>query len=440
MRHRLTSAPGGSEITAAAAGGGDAGWRLLGPGAPRTGTFRFALSRPDSAPAGAVRLESDAAWLTPPATLSLRGASEVTLRYDAAKLAAGVHTGTVSGWSADTLRGPVFRLVATVVIPAPAAAGPTTLRRAAPLEQDGVLRSFFLADTARPFLVRVETAGLGDKALAFLHEPHGAPFRDESALPAGSAALGAEYRVDGRDVVAGAYEVDAVPLPGRSTSVSVTVRQSPLALRAAREGDRVIARVENVGRAPVAATLGFRLRGAERNDTIATRGSAPRRIPFIVPGWAKDLVIDVAMPAEQWDRITDFGVSVYDSAGRQLAKNPMKYALGRTTVGLPERHGDLPLTLALYPGFADPADSAPWTVQASVRAYADSAVPLAPVRGDATMRLQAGARSELGFGLDRAPWPLPARFVPLGQLVARVGEDRWTREVALPGTGGGALP
>jgi subtilisin family serine protease len=435
----LTSAPAGGEIAVTAASGGDAGWRVLGPGAPRSGTLRFTLSRADSAAPGPVRLASDAAWLTAPANASLERGSAVTLRYDAAKLGPGVHTGTVSAWGADTLRGPAFRLVATLVIPAPATPGPGTLRRAAPLERDGVLRSFFLADTARPFVARVETGGLADKALAFLHEPHGAPYREESARPAGSGSLGAEYRVDGRDVVGGAYEVDAVPLPGRSAVVTVTVRQSPLTLRAARQGARVVARLENVARTPVSASVGVRLRGAERNDTIATRGSAPRRVPFIVPVWAKDLVIDVAMPPEQWDRITDFGVSVYDSAGRQLAKNPMKYAVGRTTVELPERHGDLPLTLALYPGFADPADTAAWSVQATVRAYADSAVSLAPERGDTTVRLPAGARGEVGFDL-RAPWPLPERFVPLGQVIARVGDDRWTREVPLPAAGGGALP
>jgi hypothetical protein len=436
----LTSAPGGGEITVAAPGGGDAGWRMLAPGVARSGTLRFALSRGDSAPAAPFRLESDAAWLTPPASVSLQGGAEVRLRYDAGRLAPGVHTGTVSAWTADTLRGPAFRLVTTLVIPAPATPGSSILRRATPLPPDGVLRSFFLADTARPFVARVETGGLADKALAFLHEPHGPPFREENAQQAGSGSLGAEYRVDGRDVVAGAYEVDAVPLPGRGASVTVTVRQSPLALGAGRVGARVMARLENVARAPVAATVGFRLRGAERNDTIATRGSAPRRLPFVVPVWAKDLVIDVAMAPAQWDRITDFGVSVYDSAGRQLAKNPMKYALGRTTVKLPDRHGDLPLTLALYPGFADPADSAPWTVRTTVRAYADTAVPLAPVQGDTTVRLEAGGRGELGFGLEQTPWPLPQRFVPLGQLIARVGEDRWTREVALPGAGGGALP
>jgi subtilisin family serine protease len=436
----LTAAPGAGEITVAAPDGGDAGWRMLGPGAARRGTLRFILTRPDSAPAGPFRLESDAAWLTPPASVSLRDSGEVALRYDGARLAPGGHTGTVSAWSADTLRGPAFRLVATLVIPAPATPGLTSLHKAVPLGPDGVLRSFFLADTARPFAARVGTGGLADRALAFLHEPHGVPYREESARPAGSASLAAEYRVDGRDVVAGAYEVDAIALPGRSAAVDVTVRQSPVTLRAAREDARVVARLENVSRAPVAAAVTFRLRGAERNDTIATRGSAPRRIPFVVPAWATGLVVDVAMAPEQWDRITDFGVSVYDSAGRQLAKNPMKYALGRTTVELPERHGDLRLTLALYPGFADPADDAPWTVRATMRAYADSAVALAPSRSDSTVRLPPGAGAEVGFGFDRAPWPLPERFVPLGQLVARVGDDRWTREVALPGAGGGALP
>jgi hypothetical protein len=82
-------------------------------------------------------------------------------------------------------------LVATVVLPAPATAGPTTLRQATPLEQGAVLRSFFLADTARPFVASVATAGIAGRALAFLHEPHGAPYREAAALPAGSASQAA---------------------------------------------------------------------------------------------------------------------------------------------------------------------------------------------------------------------------------------------------------
>jgi subtilisin family serine protease len=436
----LTSAPGSGEITVAESGGGDAGWRVLGPGVARSGTLRFVVSPSDSAPAGPYRLESDAAWLTPPARLSPQGAGEVTLRYDATRLAPGVHTGTVLAWSADTLRGPAFRLVTTLVLPTSAIAGPSTLRQATALEHGAVLRSFFLADTARPFVASVATGGLAGRALAFLHEPHGAPYREEAVLPAGSGAQAAEFDVDGRDAVAGAYEVDAVPLPGRSASVDVTVRQSPLTLHATRRGGQVMARLASVARAPITATVAFRLWGAERSDTLAARGSAPQRIPFVVPSWAKELVVELAMAPEQWDRITDFGVSIYDSAGRQLAKNPMRYALGRTPVPLPEHHGDIPLILALYPGFADPADSAPWTVRASIRAYADSGFALRPTDGDTTVHVAPGARADVGFELGSPPWPLPERYAPLGRLVARVGEDRWRREVALPGGDGGVLP
>ena len=115
----LASAPGGGEVTVAAAGGGDAGWRVLGPGvaSERHAAFRREPLR-QRAGTGPLRLESDAAWLTPPARVSLKGGGEVTLRYDATRLAPGVHTGTVLAWSADTLRGPAFRLVATLVLPA----------------------------------------------------------------------------------------------------------------------------------------------------------------------------------------------------------------------------------------------------------------------------------------------------------------------------------
>jgi hypothetical protein len=196
-----------------------------------------------------------------------------------------------------------------------------------------------------------------------------------------------------------------------------------------------------LGIRPVTAGVELRLRGAERIDTVSARGSDVRRIPFLLPAWAGGLVVDVEMAAEQWDRITDFGVSVYDSAGRQLAKEPLKYALGRITVELPDKHGDMPLTLAFYPGFADPGDDAPWSVRASVRAYADSAVALAPAaRGDSALQIAPGRTAEVGFRLNDSPWPLPERFHPLGLLLARAGGIAWTRELPLPAAGGGALP
>ena len=59
------------------------------------------------------------------------------------------------------------------------------------------------------------------------------------------------------------------------------------------------------------------------------------------------------MERAQWGKFTDFGVTLFDSVGRQIEKSPLNYAVGRLQAELPEGHGDMPVELALFPGFAD---------------------------------------------------------------------------------------
>ena len=141
----------------------------------------------------------------------------------------------------------------------------------------------------------------------------------------------------------------------------------------------------------------------------------------------------------QWGRFTDFGVSLFDSLGRQLGKQPMNYAFGRLQVELPEGHGDMPVTLGLFPGFADTAGVQRWSARTSVRVYADTSVVLARSdSGAGTIAPRATATAS--FALPDSPWPLPARFVPLGLLVARADGRSWTREVELAAPGTALVP
>ena len=141
------------------------------------------------------------------------------------------------------------------------------------------------------------------------------------------------------------------------------------------------------------------------------------------------------MDREQWGRFTDFGVTLFDSLGRQLGKQPLNYAFGRLQVELPEGHGDVPVTLGLFPGFADPSGDQRWALRASIRVYADTSVVLARSDSAATT-IAPKASATVEFALPRSPWPLGPRFVPLGLLVARADGRSWTREVELapPGT------
>jgi subtilisin family serine protease len=437
----LATAPVLPEVAVKAVGPGDATAAVLrGPAgaADTVQTFELRSAQPAATPQ-TYRLRSDAGWLTAPASVTLRGQrTTVTLRVARRALpAGGMAVGTVGGWGTDTMAGPAFRLITTVVSAVPIADGTRALRQRVDLSRGTTMRTFFQADSSRPFALTVETLGQEQRALAFLHEPGGMPFRDESARSAGFGPQSADYEADARDILSGIYEAVVVAPPNESVTASISLSQSPVSLRAARQGDVVRAEVVNLTRAPVGAELGLHLGGATRATEVTSTGSAPQQIPFVVPAWSRGVVVDVSMDRAQWGRFTDFGVTLFDSAGRQLGKQPLNYAFGRLQVELPEKHADMPVTLGLFPGLADSSAGGPWRLRTAVRVYADTSVVLA--RQDSSARTIAPrGRVDATFRLPASPWPLPEGFVPLGLLVARADGRSWTREVEL-GTAGGAL-
>ncbi len=438
----LSTAAPVPDLQVRAVGPGDVSGALLrGVGGTTDTVQEFEIEAPAGAPATTYALRSDAPWLTAPATLALRGPrTAVRLKVARRGLAApGAYVGTVTGWTGDSMAGPAFRLVTTVAAAAPLAAGTQKLRDSVTLRAGTTLRTFFQADSGRPFLLTVETGGRADRALAFLHEPDGMPFRDESARPAGFGPQSAEYEADSRDVVTGPYEAVVVAPPNQALTASVSVSQSPLLLRATRRGESVRASLTNVTAVPVEAQVGMHLGGAARVESVSATGSAEQRIPFVVPRWSRGVVVDITMDRAQWDRFTDFGVTLFDSLGHQLGKQPLNYAFGRLQVELPEGHGDVPVTLGLFPGFADASGDQRWSLRTSIRVYADTSVVLA--RADTTKQTIAPhATATADFTLPAPPWPLGPKFVPLGLLVARADGRSWTREVELAPPGRALVP
>ena len=426
------------EITVRAMGGhgsATAAFREVSPATRAEPVQQFELLRPASLASAVYTLRSDSPWLTSPARVTLTGPrTMVQLRYNLATLKPpGAYIGTVTGWGTDTLAGPAFRLVNTIVVPAPISAGARDLRSGAAVESGSALRSFFFADSARPFEVRVSSRA-GEKGLAFLHEPDGMPYRDESARPLGGGEDGVVYRIDARDALPGAYETVAVaisPTPA-ALGASVRITHSPFRLQLSRKGDEALGTLTNLTNSPATAELVALLGGGERVETVVARGSAVRRIPFVAPAWARTAVIDITMDRTQWSRFTDFGVTLFDSAGRQIEKQPLNYAFGRLQASLPEGHVDLGVELALFPGFADVASDEPWTLRASIRLYADSAITLESTSGPGALTVAAGRQVSRVFAIPESPWPLGDGFFPLGIFVARAGEHTWTREGGLP--------
>lgn len=379
-------------------------------------------------------LRSDSPWASPPPRVVVReGRATVDVRYNLTGLRPpGAYTATVTGLSSDSLAGPAFRLIATVIAPEPVMEGTRELRSGARVNPGAQLRTFFRADSARPLEIRV-AGSVGQKGIAFLHEPEGMPYRDESARAIGGADREAVYQIDGRDVAPGSYEAVVVAPAGQAVSINLRVKQSPLRLDLGRDRSGPVATLTNVSAKPLRADVALLLGGGERIETVVARGSSVRRIPFVAPGWARAIVVDLSMDRDQWSRFTDFGVTLFDSVGRQVEKKPLTYAFGRLQAKLPEHQGALPLELALFPGFADAGTDQSWTARAAIRLYADSAVVLEHAAGsDSTLTIAPGGTARPRFTLAADPWPLGDGFFPLAVLVARTGDQSWTREGGLP--------
>ncbi|HEU5042228.1 MAG TPA: S8 family serine peptidase, partial [Gemmatimonadales bacterium] len=426
----LRRAPRMEGVEVTTPGGGDAALLLLGPNGRPVPAAEFLLRR-DSAGARTYRLRSDVPWLRAPARVELRGAATVRIALDPAlPPGPGVVSGVVSGWTEDTLAGPAFQLPVTVVRPAAPAPGRAVLQSAAHVAAGGILRSPFLGDSARPFEVRI-TAGGTDQAFAFLHEPGGRPFRNGGVLPlvGGQPAV---FRVNGEDAIPGAWEAVVSASASAGATTTVEVLEAPVALRLGLTGARTVtARVANHLGSPVRAEVGAALQGAELVREVVGQAAAQRDVAIQSPAWARQLVVELEMEPRQWGRFTDFGVTVFDSAGRRLEAEPMQYAVGRLTLPLPPG-ADRTLRLALLPGLADPADTGEWRVRLSVRALAAAEVALALARpGAGTVTIAAADSVAIDFELPALPWTLADGYAPLCRVSVGALGGRWSRQAGL---------
>lgn len=394
--------------------------------------YMFEVVRPDGAPRATYRLESSTAWLHAPASVTLGGGrSEIRVRYDAEALRLpGLHAGTVSAWPADSAAGPSFRLLNAVAVAHPA--GAAVSREGDPLAPSSVSRVFFTADSARPFRAEVAAAAGTPAAAAYLHEPDGQPFRGGHGAPAGSGDGTALFHPDAADVAAGIYELAVVAPPQPGATARVAIRHAPVRATLAHSGSaRIATQLTGLTSDTVTGSTLLLLVGAERRVQVTGGATREVSLPLEIPSWASSAVVDVRHPLSQWERFTDFGVSLL-ADGDVLGQNPMNYRFGRLVLDVgPDVAG--PASLSLMAGFAAPDTGARWTVDVAVRFYAESPLALAAdSAGSSAFVIAPGGTVRLEHPLPAMPWPLGEGFHPLAVLVADVDGVEWSYEAGLP--------
>jgi subtilisin family serine protease len=391
-------------------------------------TVTFVVSRETGGIARRLLLRGGAPWLSAPEEVTLDG-TEVRVPVVLRAGTSGSVTATIRLFAAnDTTAGPLARLTVTMLGDAPVDA---EARLAAGIH--GTARVAVPIEAGRATVIRVDAIGSPNGADLSFHEPDGRPWRDGRSTPLG-ADSGAVFAVDGRDAEAGRYELVLLGSDPGPAEATVRVLPSPMVpMNVTRTGATVAVAWKNVDRTAVTLIPEAAVVGAERSIAVESRSGNPRRLPLKLPIWVRRITVDVEMPRVQWSRFTDFGVTLFDDAGRQLGKEPMNYPGARLVVGeLPDPAAGREVVLGLFPGLADPADEATWSVSIAVRFYGDSLVPMKGAGPRLALAPEKAAlwRYTLPAG---ALTPLPDGAAPLVQYRLERDGDVWTTERALTG-------
>ncbi len=380
---------------------------------------------------GFLRLHADSAWLHVPETVVMaNGRGEFVVSAVPPPLSSsGATSSAIRVEGPDETAGPLAVIPVTIRTPVPdqGTSTPIVVQQA-----PGTTRRIFVrADTGRGVQIEVATLRASDQVNASLHEPGGMPYRDGSGIVAGYGDGAGLFDIGGSDVVSGLYEVDVTAGPRAPIFARVSVHLSPLRLGGVLSHDTLRVSARSLATTPMSVRLRAGLLGAERQIIVHAFSDAPVRLVVPVPSWAAHVAVDTRMPREAWSRFTDLGLSFLDRRGREFATTPINYAFSRATPDLPDSIGGDSLVLLLSPGFADPADRAPWTLELHVRFYVATPYSL-DAGGSPYKPVAAGGLREERFVPGALPIALPPEFLPVVTLVALEGSDQtWTREVVL---------
>jgi len=351
----------GSIYSVHASTGVTAAFRRNGFAGPEDSVETFTVRHQAGLRAAEFVLRSDVPWIRVDESVDAAPrATQIAVTYDRSALTApGVYVGTVTARNPrDTVAGPLFRLVNTVIVPTDLTTKVLFDERR--LVALATVQRYFLRVPQDNTTLRARVTlpdSLSQRATVRLYEPNGAPARsapddiDIGEQQPGSATI----TVRAEDMIPGVYELDVVAPPLSTTTVTVRAELGPVALALTQNGAGLEASSVATGEGSTASgEVVYRLVGAERSYAIAGRGQPAESVQVRAPRWAKRMEVDLELSPDLWDELTDLSVTVYDSTGQQVrgGNEPVNYAFGRMRLALSDSLIGIPLAIEFYPAFA----------------------------------------------------------------------------------------
>ncbi|HYX83002.1 MAG TPA: S8 family serine peptidase, partial [Gemmatimonadales bacterium] len=384
----------GSVYGVRASNGVSAAFRRNGFAGGRDSVETFTVHHLAGLRAAEFALHADVPWLSVDDSVDAAPrATQIPVIYRRDALSTpGVYIGTITALNPrDPVAGPLFTLINTVIVPTDLTTKVLFDERRV-IGPAGVQRYFLRAP--QPDATLHVTVTLPDsqsqQATVRLYEPNGEPARsapediDIGREDPGSAVI----TVRAEDLVPGVYELDVVAPPLSAATATVRGDLGPVALAAAGHGSLEASSVLSGQSATASGEIAHRLVGAERTYPIAGRGLPAESLTVRAPRWARRMEVDLDVPADLWDELTDLSVTLYDSTGRQVGNQPVNYAFGRMGVALSDSLTGIPLIVELFPAFARLPVHA-WKGSVSIRFLG----PDRPAGDGGSLSVVAGGRS-----------------------------------------------
>ncbi|MEO8478288.1 MAG: S8 family serine peptidase [Gemmatimonadota bacterium] len=393
--------------------------------------FGVLLRRRDDGGAMRIRLRSTVPWLEiegdPVRPLPIAGTT-VSLHVEpGSHLTAGVRIGALLVEDADDEGlGVLLRVPVTIRRPMPLAGDVHTLLA---MQAGEIGREVVDADSGRALEVAVETLSRTGLVLVGLHEGGGQPARDRVLTTAGYREERAVIRIPGDDVQRARYEIALVASPTVGVAARVSVRQGPVRLDATLGNGALVLGATNMTSAPIQVALAAEWIGAESRFTLGADTARPAQFALPIPSWAATLRLDIDVPAADWSRFTDFGVTLRDRNGRLLAEAPMTYAFGRMHFTPPPHLRGDTVYVVLAPAAVTKGPATPWEAHVKVR-YLDAAPVAAGIGGVDRFPLAPGERRTVHGSAVAASRTTDPDLVPLLRIIARDAEGTpWITEL-----------
>ena len=312
-------------------------------------------------------IKSNADWLLPvqkKTYIRNNQSAFINVKFDKKKISApGLYVGKITATMDDKTTMPEFEMLATVIVPYEFNLSNNYSREwNNDTVEPGMIKRYFIELPAGQTTTNISlssTEGQYVKSRFWLFDPDGVELFSSPILNSQSN----DQKVENNfyNLTPGVYEVDVEGsiMADRISNYNLSVKFGGIqrigndALDSLNNNIKVV----NVYNKPQTYNLSGKILGYEKDSAVKLKGAAQFSLPFIITKDEAYKEFSVSLSKEDFNKVTDFSMLIYDKDGKALVKTGLSYSEGKIKINNNFKSDSVHLTLELVPAFVNSTDS-----------------------------------------------------------------------------------